>query len=147
MDLSQYQRFVASATSTDSEDLTEFVNRLRSLDGNPELFDAHSEHKHSADINVPLLICGATGMSSETGELQDIVKKLLFQGKPLDAHTYQQLISELGDVLWYWVNACRALRVDPDVVIAQNVHKLQSHYPEGEFSVQRSEHRGSEGTS
>ena len=49
--------------------------------------------------------------------------------------------SELGDVIWYWINACRAIDVDPNEVIAQNVQKLESRYPGGKFDVFQSENR------
>jgi NTP pyrophosphatase (non-canonical NTP hydrolase) len=48
---------------------------------------------------------------------------------------------ELGDVMWYWINACRALGLDPDDVIEENVNKLKSRYPGGEFDVHQSENR------
>jgi hypothetical protein len=43
--------------------------------------------------------------------------------------------------MWYWINACRALRLDPNDVIAENVEKLKSRYPSGEFDVYHSENR------
>ena len=48
---------------------------------------------------------------------------------------------ELGDIIWYWINACRALRLDPNEVIAENVEKLKARYPGGEFNVFNSENR------
>ena len=48
---------------------------------------------------------------------------------------------ELGDIMWYWTNACRALELDPNDVIAENVKKLESRYPHGEFDVHYSENR------
>jgi NTP pyrophosphatase (non-canonical NTP hydrolase) len=50
---------------------------------------------------------------------------------------------ELGDIMWYWINACRALRLDPNDVIAENVEKLKARYPGGEFNVFNSENRKS----
>jgi len=47
---------------------------------------------------------------------------------------------ELGDVIFYWINACRALGIDPNEVIEENVNKLSKRYPNG-FSVERSEKR------
>ena len=48
---------------------------------------------------------------------------------------------ELGDIMWYWVNACRALDLDPNDVIAENVNKLESRYPGGKFDMYYSENR------
>ena len=43
--------------------------------------------------------------------------------------------------MWYWAQACVALNLDPNEVIAENVHKLQSRYPGGKFDVFHSENR------
>ena len=48
---------------------------------------------------------------------------------------------ELGDVMWYWMQACMALDLDPNDVIAENVNKLQARYPDGEFDPFHSENR------
>ena len=42
---------------------------------------------------------------------------------------------KLGDIAWYWINSCRALDLDPNEVIAENVNKLKNRYPEGNFNV------------
>jgi NTP pyrophosphatase (non-canonical NTP hydrolase) len=83
----------------------------------------------------------AIGLGSEGGELQEIVKKILFQGKPIDDDTVFHMKRELGDIIWYWVNACRALNLDPNDVIAENVRKLEARYPGGQFDVHYSENR------
>ena len=80
-------------------------------------------------------------MVSEGGEYAEIVKKCIFQGKPLDDDTKFHIKRELGDIIWYWVNSCRALDIDPNEVIAENVAKLKSRYPGGEFDVHHSENR------
>jgi len=48
---------------------------------------------------------------------------------------------ELGDIMWYWINTCRALNLDPNEVIAENVKKLESRYPGGNFDPYHSENR------
>lgn len=40
----------------------------------------------------------ALGLSSETGQVVDLVKQYTFQGEKLDK---QKLSKEMGDVLWY----------------------------------------------
>ena len=87
------------------------------------------------------MLCGAIGLGSETGEFQEIVKKCVFQGKPLNEETLFHMKRELGDIMWYWVNACRALDLDPNEVVAENVKKLEARYPGGSFSVWHSENR------
>ena len=83
----------------------------------------------------------AIGMAAEGGEFAEIPKKVCFQGKPLDEDTIFHAKRELGDIIWYWMNACRSLNLDPNEVIAENVNKLKSRYPGGEFDVHYSENR------
>ena len=127
--LNDYQNFVDKVTSAESnnmEDLQMVFNRLKN---------------YSPDVNVSLLMTAAIGLGSETGEFQEIVKKVLFQGKELHDQTKYHMKRELGDILWYWINACRALDLNPDDVVLENVEKLKSRYPEGEFSAFHSENR------
>ena len=141
VDLNKYKDFVEAVTSKESQDLTLFMNRLDRLDANYEAYGADGEYMHGPDINVPLLLCGAIGLGSETGEFQEIVKKMVFQGKPLTEETRFHMKRELGDIMWYWVNACRALDLDPNDVVAENVKKLEARYPGGQFDVFYSENR------
>jgi NTP pyrophosphatase (non-canonical NTP hydrolase) len=83
----------------------------------------------------------STGLGSEGGEFQEIVKKIFFQGKPLNEENIFHLKRELGDIAWYWANACNALGFDPNEVLAENVHKLESRYPKGHFDAHYSENR------
>jgi NTP pyrophosphatase (non-canonical NTP hydrolase) len=136
VDLNKYQEFVEAVTSKPSNDLTTFMNRCDELDGN---YIGNGEH--GPDINVPLLLTAALGLAAETGEFCEIPKKMFFQGKPLTEENVFHMKRELGDVMWYWINACRALRLDPNDVIAENVEKLKSRYPSGEFDVYHSENR------
>ena len=137
IDLNKYSEFVEKVTSQPSNDLTTFMNRLDELDGN---FNYETD-KHGPDINVPLLLTAALGLAAETGEFCEIPKKVFFQGKILSENEVYHMKRELGDVMWYWINACRALRLDPNDVIAENVDKLKARYPGGEFDPYYSENR------
>ena len=137
IDLNKYSDFVKEVTSQPSNDLTTFMNRLDDLDGN-YYADTNS---HGPDVNVPLLITACLGLAAESGEFCEIPKKILFQGKPLSDENVFHMKRELGDIMWYWVNACRALRLDPNDVIQENVNKLQSRYPGGSFDAYYSENR------
>lgn len=139
IDLNKYSKFVKAVTSEASNDLTTFMNRLDILDGNYDF----ANNQHGPDVNVPLMLTGAMGLCSESGELMEIVKKMAFQGKPLTNETLFHMKRELGDIIWYWINMCRALDIDPNDVIAENVTKLQARYPGGEFNVFHSENRQS----
>lgn len=131
IDLNRYQDFVAAVTSQPSNDLTTFMNRCDELDA------SNSE----PSINVPLLLTACLGLAAESGEFCEIPKKMFFQGKPLNEENVFHMKRELGDIMWYWVNACRALDLDPNDVIAENVNKLQSRYPGGTFDAHYSENR------
>jgi NTP pyrophosphatase (non-canonical NTP hydrolase) len=137
IDLNKYSSFVKEVTSQPSNDLTTFMNRLDDLDGN---YDSATD-SHGPDVNVPLLITACLGLAAESGEFCEIPKKMLFQGKPLNDENVFHMKRELGDIMWYWVNACRALNLDPNDVIQENVNKLQSRYPGGSFDAYYSENR------
>ena len=131
IDLNKYKDFVEAVTSSASNDLTTFMNRCDELDGNDG----------GPDINVPLLLTACLGLAAEGGEFIEVPKKIIFQGKPLTEENVFHMVRELGDVMWYWINACRALNIDPNDVIEENVNKLKARYPGGEFDVHRSENR------
>ena len=137
VDLNRYSQFVNAVTSMPSKDLATFMSRLDELDGN---FDSET-NTHGPDVNVPLLLTAALGLAAETGEFCEIPKKIYFQGKPLTEDNVFHMKRELGDIMWYWINACRSLGLDPNEVIEENVNKIKSRYPGGEFNVHQSENR------
>ena len=137
IDLNKYKDFVEAVTSEASNDLTTFMSRLDELDGN---FDSSTD-THGPDVNVPLLITACLGLAAEGGEFIEVPKKIIFQGKPLTEENVFHMKRELGDVMWYWINACRALNLDPNEVIDENVRKLESRYPGGSFDAHYSENR------
>jgi NTP pyrophosphatase (non-canonical NTP hydrolase) len=128
VDLKQYQKFVEAVTSNESNNYDYLQRRVSEL---------RNEHR----LNASLLLTAAIGLGSETGEFQEIVKKIFFQGKDYNDETVFHMKRELGDIMWYWVNACRALNLDPNEVVAENVKKLESRYPGGQFDVYHSENR------
>jgi NTP pyrophosphatase (non-canonical NTP hydrolase) len=132
LDLDEYGRFVETVTSDVSESFTKLKERVQHLE---------TEGTTLGSINVSLLMTSALGLSSETGEFNEILKKMLFQGKPLTEDNMFHMKRELGDVLWYWVNACRALGLKPSEVMGENVEKLRARFPSGKFSVEKSENR------
>lgn len=133
IDLNRYKEFVAAVTSNQSNDLSAFIESLHNLE--------RQAATAGIQLNVPLLLTAGIGLSSEGGEFNEIVKKMLFQGKPFTEDNRFHLKRELGDIAWYWVNACRALGYDPNEVIAENVKKLESRYPGGSFDAYYSENR------
>ena len=135
MNLDDYKEFVQTVTSQESQNVRKLQFRLGELD------QGNIDKGVVGDVNIALLLTGAMGLSSEGGEFAEIVKKLIFQGKPYDEDTQFHLKRELGDIIWYWVNSCRALDLDPNEVIKENVNKLKARYPGGEFDVFYSENR------
>jgi NTP pyrophosphatase (non-canonical NTP hydrolase) len=136
IDLNKYKDFVEAVTSKASNDLTTFMDRCDELDGN-----YIGDGVHGPDINVPLLLTACLGLAAEAGEFIEVPKKMFFQGKPLNDENVFHMKRELGDIMWYWINACRALNLDPNEVIAENVRKLESRYPGGSFDAYYSENR------
>jgi NTP pyrophosphatase (non-canonical NTP hydrolase) len=139
IDLNKYQEFVEAVTSQASNDLTTFHDTVDRLDANYELIDG--EMKHGPNVNIPLLITACFGLAAESGEFIEVPKKIIFQGKALTEENVFHMVRELGDVMWYWINACRALNVDPNLVIQENIKKLESRYPGGSFDAFYSENR------
>jgi hypothetical protein len=136
IDLNKYKDFVEAVTSKPSNDLTTFMDRCDELDGN-----YIGDGLHGPDINVPLLLTACLGLAAESGEFIEVPKKMFFQGKPLTEENVFHMKRELGDIMWYWINACRALNLDPNDVIDENVRKLESRYPGGSFDAHYSENR------
>lgn len=125
--LNEYARFVDGVTSNPSKDKMAFLDRMGDL--------------YDQGCNVERLLTGACGLSAEAGEFMEIVKKIIFQGKPYDEANQFHMKRELGDVMWYFANACMALGLDPYDVLDENIRKLESRFPGGSFSIDRSENR------
>ena len=84
-----------------------------------------------------LLVNGVMGLSGESGECIDIVKKHIFQGHNIDR---EHLAKELGDVAWYLAVTANSIGYDLETIMQMNVDKLMKRYPQG-FSSERSQHR------
>ena len=128
VDLNAYNDFVKEVTSEASMSSDAMHKRI-------------VEIEETSGVNMASLLTGGIGLASEGGEFAEIVKKCIFQGKPLDNETIFHAKRELGDIIWYWITACRALNLDPNEVIEENVNKLKSRYPGGDFDVHYSENR------
>jgi NTP pyrophosphatase (non-canonical NTP hydrolase) len=127
--LVDYTRFVDEVTSDESKDPQAFSDSLDIID---EMTDGQ--------VAPERLITAALGICAEGGEFTEIVKKCIFQGKPMDEHTIFHMKRELGDVMWYIAQACIALNTSFEDIIYMNTEKLESRYPNG-FDAFRSENR------
>ena len=127
VDFEKYTGFVDAVTSNESKSSESFSVRLREL--------------YAKGLPVERLLTAAVGMSAESGEFTEIVKKMIFQGKPVNEENLFHLKRELGDIMWYVAQACMALDTDFNEIIEMNVEKLKARYPGGEFDVHYSENR------
>jgi len=127
VDYDKYLEFVDGTTSHPSKSTDEFINRIKDLE--------------SKGVDIPRLLTAAVGISAEGGEFTEIVKKIAFQGKELTDDVKLHMLKELGDVFWYYSQACMALGFDFNKVLATNMAKLLARYPDGTFQVNMSENR------
>ena len=122
-----YLEFVDAVTSEQSKSHEAFVYRIQELEGQ--------------GFPSERLLTAAVGMSAEAGEFTEIVKKIVFQGKPVNEENLFHLKRELGDIMWYVAQACMGLDTTIDEIIEMNVEKLEKRYPGGSFDVHYSENR------
>ena len=127
INFNRYEEFVSAVTSEASTNFVDFADRIGELD--------------REGANIERLLTSGVGINAEGGEFLEIIKKMIFQGKPWDKDNKEHLIIELGDVMWYVAQACMALEISFDEVIERNVKKLEKRYPGGKFDIQKSEVR------
>ena len=127
INFNRYEEFVSAVTSEASTNFVDFADRIGELD--------------REGANIERLLTSGVGSNAEGGEFLEIIKKMIFQGKPWDEDNKEHLIIELGDVMWYVAQACMALEISFDDVIERNVKKLEKRYPGGKFDIQKSEVR------
>ena len=127
VDFKRYEKFVDAVTSDSSKDFVYLADRLVELD--------------RKGANIERLTTSGVGLAAESGEFLEIIKKMVFQGKPWNDANREHLIIELGDVMWYVAQACMALDISFDEVIEGNIKKLEKRYPGGKFDINYSEVR------
>ncbi len=129
VDFEKYAHFVNAVTSEESKDYISFNSRCFNI--------------QTGDDGIPIhrLLTAALGLTAEGGEFTEIVKKIVFQGKPVNEDNIFHMKRELGDIMWYFIQACISLDVSPEEIIEMNVEKLKARYPGGEFDVHKSENR------
>ncbi len=83
------------------------------------------------------VIYPALGLAGETGEAVDIIKKSVrYRTKdepfslidPKGKDRTEDMISELGDVMWYWSNLIIDLGFRPEDIFEYNYNKLRKRY-------------------
>ena len=127
VDPTKYIQFVDEVTSKPSKNHEAFIYRIQELEGQ--------------GFPSERLLTASVGMCAEAGEFTEIVKKIIFQGKPVNEENLFHLKRELGDIMWYVAQACIGLDISLDEVMEMNVEKLVARYPGGNFDVHYSENR------
>jgi NTP pyrophosphatase (non-canonical NTP hydrolase) len=94
----------------------------------------------STESEQAMLTSAALGLSGESGEIADHVKKIVYHGHPLDDETRDKIAKEIGDILWYCAMGSRGIGVSLSEIARMNVDKLRKRYPEG-FSTELSLNR------
>ena len=129
LEITKHRDFVDSVTSEATKECDAFIENL------DELQDGDSKWNHPQR-----LLTGGIGICSEGGELLDLVKKILFQGKEPTPELREKIKLELGDVMWYVQQVLIWSGWSLEEVLAENTKKLSGRYPKG-FSVENSENR------
>ena len=127
IDTNKYIDFVRQTTSPASSNFAALLSRMTELE--------------TQDADVCRLLTASLGMSAECGELVEIIKKILLQGKSYNEDNIIHMKKEAGDVLWYLSQLCIGLNTTFEELMEINYQKLSARYPEGTFSVYKSENR------
>jgi NTP pyrophosphatase (non-canonical NTP hydrolase) len=128
IDYEKYKEFVNAVTSKESKDSYDFGKRVVDL-------------IEKDNFPVERLLTASVGMCAEAGEFTEIIKKIIFQGKPVNNENLFHLKRELGDIMWYVMQACMGLDISLDEIVQMNIDKLKARYPGGEFDAHYSENR------
>jgi len=128
IDYEKYKEFVDAVTSRESKDSYDFGKRVVDL-------------IEKNNFPVERLLTASVGMCAEAGEFTEIIKKIIFQGKPVNEDNLFHLKRELGDIMWYVMQACMGLDISLDEIVQMNIDKLKARYPGGEFDAHYSENR------
>lgn len=127
IDSEKYVEFVKQVTSPASSDINVLIERMKTLD--------------DEGVKLTHLLTFALGMIGELGETVDLLKKCLLQNKPYTEKIEGKIIEECQDILWYLAQFCIAMDLSFEDLMQGNYEKLSARYPEGTFSVYRSENR------
>ncbi len=92
IDFIKYAQFVNEVTSQESKHNDVFFERLAYL----------------KEKNFPSerLLTAAVGLCAESGEFTEVIKKFIFQGTEPTEENLFHLKREMGDIMWYFMQAC-----------------------------------------
>ena len=99
------------------------------FESNTEIFQREARRSLRDDLPYEAMCSNmCMGLAGEIGEVIDIMKKHIYQGKELDI---TDVIEEVGDVLWYIANFCNVNNITMDECMESNIKKLRKRFPNG----------------
>ncbi|MFH1053095.1 MAG: nucleoside triphosphate pyrophosphohydrolase family protein [Candidatus Woesearchaeota archaeon] len=98
-------------------ELNEYQNKARENDFCPVI---------KYDFDYP-----AIAMAGEVGELLNKIKKIHREGKEIDSKLKEEVLFELGDILWYLAKLCRSFNWELDYVASINLIKIDERLKKG----------------
>lgn len=102
------ENYVENSIRTESKDFEKIKERLN-------------------DPTIIRLLHSFMGLTTETGELMDVLKKYIYYGKSMDE---TNLVEEIGDESWYLAIAIDTLKTTMNEILTMNIEKLKKRYPE-----------------
>lgn len=103
-----------------------------------DLFKTGEAILPSLDNSKLSVLHAAIGISGESGELLDAVKKHVMYNKPLDV---PNVVEELGDLYFYMEALEQVLGLSKEDILQHNINKLSVRYPSGSYSDQQAQER------
>lgn len=108
------------------------------FESNTEIFQREARRSLRDDLPYEAMCSNmCMGLAGEIGEVIDIMKKHIYQGKELDI---TDVIEEVGDVLWYIANFCNVNNITMDECMESNIKKLRKRFPNG-FTIKDANQR------
>ena len=108
------------------------------FESNTEIFQREARRSLRDDLPYEATCSNmCMGLAGEIGEVIDIMKKHIYQGKELDI---TDVIEEVGDVLWYIANFCNVNNITMDECMESNIKKLRERFPNG-FTIKDANER------
>lgn len=108
------------------------------FESNTEIFQREARRSLRDDLPYEAMCSNmCMGLAGEIGEVIDIMKKHIYQGKELDI---TDVIEEVGDVLWYIANFCNVNNITMDECMESNIKKLKKRFPNG-FTIKDANQR------
>ncbi len=88
----------------------------------------------TTELAAPSFMEKVLGLTGEAGEVADKFKKILRdKDGEMSEKDKEEIVKELGDVLWYIATIARYLEVPLEEVVQKNLEKAESRYVRGKL--------------